>query len=307
MHVPEPVLSLALSNPDSKMDAVFSRALAKFQREDPTFRVTEDPDSKETIISGMGELHLEIYVERMRREYKLSPVTKKPQVAFRETVEARGDFEYTHKKQTGGRGQYAKIAGYIEPLEEGDGESGVSSRNEFDNQILGNTIPPEYIAGIEKGFKEALLKGPFTGNPVVGTRMAVVDGGYHPVDSSEMAFRICTMNAFREGMKKADPVLLEPIMDVEVTCPTEFQGAIVGQISRRKGIIISSFNDINTFVLRAEVPLNNMFGYSTDLRSATQGKGEYSMEYKLHRRVTKDLQNELIENYQKQRQAAIKK
>ncbi|KAI5891779.1 translation elongation factor G [Schizophyllum commune H4-8] len=302
MFVPEPVISLAIKM-NGQETPNFSRALNRFQKEDPTFRVHIDQDSKETIISGMGELHLEIYVERMRREYNIDCTTGKPRVAFRETITQPADFVYTHKKQTGGQGQYAKMEGRIEPCEY-DPEKGTDV--EFESQIMGGAIPSNYIPAIEKGFREALEKGNLTGNKVGGVRMVLTDGAYHMVDSSELAFRICAINAFREAYANTRPVVLEPIMTVEVTAPTEFQSAVIGGLNTRRGTIIDSEVRDDEFVCTAEVALNDMFGYSSQLRGATQGKGEFSMEYKNHQPTLPQLQKELEEAYRKSRPQAKK-
>ncbi|KAJ7218146.1 elongation factor G, mitochondrial [Mycena pura] len=295
MFVPEPVISLAIKATGIETPN-FSRALNRFQKEDPTFRVHLDQESKETIISGMGELHLEIYVERMRREYNVDCVTGKPRVAFRETISRRSDFTYVHKKQTGGAGQYAKVAGYIEPMEM-DPETGKDVA--FENLIMGGTIPSNYIPAIEKGFYEALEKGTLTGNPISGVRFVLKDGGYHIVDSSELAFRNATIGAFREAFKAAAPIVLEPIMKVEVVAPSEFQSNVIGGLNTRRGTIVDSEVRDDEFTAIADVALNDMFGYSNQLRGSTQGKGEFSMEYKIHMPALAHLQKELEEAYKK--------
>ncbi|KAJ3760249.1 P-loop containing nucleoside triphosphate hydrolase protein [Lentinula raphanica] len=295
MYVPEPVISLAIKSKGIETPN-FSRALNRFQKEDPTFKVHVDHESKETIISGMGELHLEIYVERMRREYNVDCVTGKPRVAFRETITNRAEFNYTHKKQTGGAGQFAKVIGYIEPMQP-DEETGKDT--EFVNDILGGAIPEGYFPGVEKGFYEALEKGTLSGNPISGCRLVLIDGGYHIVDSSELAFRIATIGAFREAYKLASPVILEPIMTVEVIAPVEFQSAVIGGLNTRRGTIVDSEVRDDEFTCIAEVALNDMFGYSNQLRGSTQGKGEFSMEYKNHMPVLPHFQKELEEAYRK--------
>ncbi|KAF7376045.1 Elongation factor G, mitochondrial [Mycena sanguinolenta] len=295
MFVPEPVISLAIKANGIETPN-FSRALNRFKKEDPTFRVHLDQESKETIISGMGELHLEIYVERMRREYNVDCVTGKPRVAFRETISKRSDFVYVHKKQTGGAGQYAKVAGYIEPMEM-DPETGKDVM--FENLIMGGTIPSNYIPAIEKGFYEALEKGTLTGNPICGVRFVLTDGGYHIVDSSELAFRNATIGAFREAFKSAKAIVLEPIMKVEVVAPSEFQNNVIGGLNTRRGTIVDSEVRDDEFTAIADVALNDMFGYSNQLRGATQGKGEFSMEYKTHMPALMNLQLELEEAYKK--------
>ncbi len=298
MHVPDAVISLAVAPKDKNTTANFSKALNRFTKEDPTFRVHRDEESAQTIISGMGELHLEIYIERMKREYNCEVVAGKPQVAYRETVTQRGDFAYTHKKQTGGSGQFAKVCGYIEPL-----PSDAVQQYEFVDDVVGGAIPREFISACDKGFQEAAKKGSLIGFPVVGVRCVVNDGASHAVDSSEMAFRTAAIMGFREGYQAAKPVILEPVMKVEIQAPEEFQGSVVGQINQRRGLIVNTETRENYFVCSAEVPLNEMFGYSTDLRSATQGKGEYTMEFAKYSAVPKAQSDALMAEYQKKNQA----
>jgi elongation factor G len=238
----------------------------------------------------------------MRREYKVDCITGMPKVNYRETCTTRADFNYTHKKQSGGAGQYGKLIGYIEPLPEN-----CPYTFEYSNELVGNVIPPEFHIAIEKGFKEAIEKG-LAGYPVTGVRIAVTDGAYHAVDSNEIAFKQAAAGGFREGFKKANPVILEPLMAVDVEIPDIFQGAVVGMLNRRKGMIQNvELRDGGFCLIRADVPLSKMFGYSTDLRSSTEGKGEFSMEYKYHAPVTREEQNKLLEEFEKQRIAAIKK
>jgi len=301
MHVPEPVISLSIK-PEKKQDPKFFKALSRFQKEDPTFRVTFVEESDETVISGMGELHLEIYIERIRREYGITVKADKPKVAFRETPTMRGDFEYVHKKQSGGRGQYAKIIGYIEPIVREDQDPSEFNLDlEFSDQTFGGSIPPEFIPAIRKGFEDVVKEGPLIGHPVVGCRMVITDGGYHAVDSSEIAFRLCARYAFRKGLLAAGASILEPIMNVEVTSPSEFQNVIVPQLVRRKAIVEDSRMSGDSFSSAVFVPLNNMFGYSTELRSATQGKGEFSMEYSHYALVNSEVQQNLTTKYEKER------
>ncbi|EAU83626.1 elongation factor g 1 [Coprinopsis cinerea okayama7 len=295
MFVPEPVISLAIK-PKGQETPNFSRALNRFQKEDPTFRVHIDQESKETIISGMGELHLEIYVERMRREYNTECITGKPRVAFRETITQRAEFAYTHKKQTGGAGQFARVIGYIEPMEM-DPETGKDVA--FENLVMGGNIPTNFIPAVEKGFYEALEKGSLTGNPITGVRFVLKDGAFHAVDSSELAFRLATIGAFREAFKKARGIVLEPVMTVDVVAPSEFQSNVIGGLNTRRGTIVDSEVRDDEFTAVAEVALNDMFGYSNQLRGSTQGKGEFSMEYKHHAPVLPNVQKELEEAYQK--------
>ncbi|TFK38541.1 elongation factor G, mitochondrial [Crucibulum laeve] len=295
MFVPEPVISLAIK-PKGIETPNFSKALNRFQKEDPTFKVHIDHESKETIISGMGELHLEIYVERMRREYNTECTTGKPRVAFRETITQRADFNYIHKKQTGGAGQYAKVVGYIEPMEP-DAETGKDTA--FENVVMGGSIPSNFIPAVEKGFYEALEKGTLSGNAISGCRFVLKEGAFHAVDSSELAFRLATIGAFREAYKLSRPVILEPIMTVEVVAPVEFQSQVIGGLNTRRGTIVDSEVRDDEFTAIAEVALNEMFGYSNQLRGSTQGKGEFSMEYKNHMPVLPNLQKELEEAYRK--------
>ncbi|XP_019434499.1 PREDICTED: elongation factor G-2, mitochondrial-like [Lupinus angustifolius] len=292
MNVPEPVMSLAVQPVSKDSGGQFSKALNRFQKEDPTFRVGLDPESGQTIISGMGELHLDIYVERIRREYKVDASVGKPRVNFRETVTQRADFDYLHKKQSGGQGQYGRVIGYIEPL-----PAGSTTKFEFENLLVGQAIPSNFIPAIEKGFKEAANSGSLIGHPVENLRVVLIDGAAHTVDSSELAFKMASIYAFRQCYTASRPVILEPVMLVELKVPTEFQGAVAGDINKRKGIIVGNDQEGDDSVITAHVPLNNMFGYSTALRSMTQGKGEFTMEYKEHSPVSNDVQTQLVNAY----------
>ncbi|OMH81889.1 Elongation factor G, mitochondrial [Zancudomyces culisetae] len=297
MFVPEPVISLSLA-PKERTNPNFSRALSRFQREDPTFRVRVDPDSKETVIYGMGELHLDIYVQRMKREYGVECVTGKPLVAYRETIGAKSEFNHTHKKQTGGAGQFARVIGYIEPISY-DIEQ-IYSKNEFVNNVTGGKIPTQYLPACEKGFGDAVAQGAICGYPMVNVRFEVHDGLAHAVDSSELAFRVATFHAFRDAVKTANPIVLEPIMDVEVTAPVEYQGNVLGSLNKRGGLISDTENLNEEYCLvKAQVSLNAMFGYSNELRSLTQGKGEFSMDYLKHSPVPRSEQELMIKEYQK--------
>jgi elongation factor G len=289
MFVPEPVISLSVKPVDSKAQDNMSKALHRFTKEDPTFRVTLDPESGETIISGMGELHLDVYVERMKREYSAEVATGAPQVAYREAISRRADFEYVHKKQTGGSGQYAKVEGYIEPLDDGD--------YEFVNEIYGGSIPTEYISACDKGFRSAIEKGRLIGFPIVRVRAVLTDGNSHAVDSSDMAFQIAARSAFREAYRKAGPRILEPVMKVSVEGPTEFQGAVFRTLLQRRGNVLGSAEDAGFARVDAEVPLAEMFGYSTDLRSATQGKAEFTMEFARYAPAPREVTDELLKTY----------
>jgi len=288
MHVPAPVISLSVKPVDSKSQDNMSKALGRFVREDPTFHAGVDPESGQTIISGMGELHLEVYVERMKREYSVEVQTGAPQVAYRETISERAEFHTTHKKQTGGSGQFGRVEGYIEPF---DGDF------EFVNEVRGGSIPTEYIPAVEKGFAQAVEKGRLIGFPVTGVRVVVNDGQSHSVDSSDMAFQIAGRKAFREAYPKARPVVLEPVMKLEVESPTEFQGAILKTVMQRRGTVVGTTEEDGFCRLEAEVPLSEMFGYATDLRSCTQGKAEFTMEFARYVRVPGAVQEELKKEY----------
>ena len=298
MRVPEPVMSLAVSPKSRAETANFSKALSRFQREDPTFKVRLDEESGQTIISGMGELHLDIYIERMKREYKCEVDVGEPRVNYRECITQRATFDYLHKKQSGGSGQYGRVVGYVEPLEEGNQDV------VFENGIIGNAISPGYILACDKGFKEAAQTGGLIGHPVEGIKIVLTDGASHAVDSSEMAFKLAALAAFRQVFEKAKPKILEPVMSVEITVPSEFQGTVIGNINRRKGTIKDSTAEGDDVIITCDVPLKNMFGYSTELRSMTQGKGEFTMEYASHQPVTQDVQAELMAEYGKKRAAA---
>lgn len=290
IFVPEPVITFAVE--PKKKDGLqnFSKALSRFSREDPTFRVSRDEESGQTIIGGMGELHLEVYIERIRREYGVDVEVGAPQVAYRESITQHADFDYTHKRQTGGSGQYARVVGYIEPYEEGE--------YEFVNEIVGGVIPKEYQPSCDKGFQDSMEKGNLIGFPITGIRACINDGQYHAVDSSDMAFRIAARGAFREVYNKAKPVILEPIMRVEVETPEEFQGNVIGGLNKRRGIIAGSETRHGSTNILADVPLSEMFGYSNDLRSSTQGKAEFSMEFTKYQRVPANVQQDLIADYQ---------
>ncbi len=302
MHVPDAVISLAISPKEKSGANNFSKALQKFRKEDPTFRVHRDEESAETIISGMGELHLEIYVERMKREFACEVVVGKPQVAYRETIGQEASYDYTHKKQTGGSGQFAKAVGKIRPLPpQEDGKV-----FKFNNNVVGGRIPREFIPAVEEGFAEQCAKGPLIGFPIVGVEVDLEDGSYHDVDSSYMAFKICAMAAMREVYQKAKPTVLEPIMKLETVVPEEYQGAAVGQINQRRGVIVNTTAFEGNCVVEAEVPLTEMFGYSTDLRSATKGKGEFSMEFAKYQAAPRNIQEELVKKYAEKRAAENK-
>jgi elongation factor G len=294
MYVPEPVISLAIDPKDKKSSDQMAKALNRFTKEDPTFRTYVDSESNQTIIQGMGELHLEVYIERMRREYKCEVQTGMPQVAYRETITSRSDFNYTHRKQTGGSGQYGRVAGFMEPWDGGD--------YEFVDSIKGGAIPNEFIPSCDKGFKEAVKKGTLIGFPIVNIRCTINDGQSHPVDSSDIAFQLAAIGAFREAYNKAKPCILEPIMKVSVEGPTEFQGNIYGSLNQRRGVIASSTEDGASCRVEAEVPMSEMFGYSTVLRSLTQGKAEFTMEFERYGKVPAGISETLIKEYLEKRQ-----
>jgi elongation factor G len=295
MHIAEPVISLSIKPIDQKAADNMGKALGRFVREDPTFRSEVDQESNETVISGMGELHLEVYVERMKREYGCEVETGQPQVAYRETITKETDFSYTHKKQSGGSGQYGKIAGTVSPIgpdDEGDKEF------QFINKIRGGSIPTEYIPAVEKGFRSSLPKGRLSGFPVIGLKVLIDDGQSHSVDSSEMAFQAAARGAFREFYARAKPQILEPIMKLSVEGPTEFQGSILKTIMQRRGQVVGSTEEDGFSTVDAEVPLSEMFGYATDLRSMTQGKAEFSMEFDKYSPVPAETQAELKKKFE---------
>jgi len=292
MHVPEPVISLAVIPADNKAQVNMSKALNRFTKEDPTFKTFVDHETGETIISGMGELHLEVYIERMKREYEATVTVGAPQVAYRETISERANFNYTHKKQTGGSGQFGRVGGFLEPIEED---------YEFVDSIVGGVIPREFISSCDKGFKKSMIKGSLCGAPITGVRCTVNDGAFHAVDSSDVAFQLASVGAFKEGYLKAKPVIMEPIMKVAVEGPSEFQGSVMGSINQRRGMIIGTTEEGSYSVIEAEVPLSEMFGYSTTLRSLTQGKAEFTMEFATFRAVPKSVNDELVKAYQDER------
>jgi elongation factor G len=289
MYVPKPVISLSLRTKDNKSLEQLAKALNRFTKEDPTFQTFVDPETNDTIIRGMGELHLDIYLERMRREYKVELETGAPQVAYRESISKGAPFDYTHKKQTGGAGQFGRVVGMMEPFHEGEFE--------FVDEIKGGAIPKEFIPSCQKGFEACLAKGTLIGFPIVGVSVIINDGNYHPVDSSDIAFQQAAIGAFRQAYAKCKPVILEPIMRVSVECPTEFQGTALGTLNQRRGIIHSATEDKNFTVIEAEVPLAEMFGYSTVIRSATQGKAEFTMEFSQYKKVPESISEELIKKY----------
>ncbi len=285
MYVPEPVISLAIKPVDNKAEINMSKALNRFTKEDPTFRSYVNDETNETIVSGMGELHLEVYIERMRREYKAVVETGAPQVAYRETITQKAEFDYTHKKQTGGSGQFGRVSGYIEPISDED----IS----FDNKVTGGRIPTQYNGACEKGFHDCMAKGPKLEFPVTGIKVVLEDGAAHSVDSSDMAFAAAARGGFLEAYAKARPVIQEPVMKVVVESPTEFQGAAMGSLNQRRGIIVGTQDEGVMCAIEAHVPLSEMFGYSTVLRSLTQGKAQFTMEFAAYKQVPQSIAEEI--------------
>ncbi|KAI1770780.1 mitochondrial elongation factor g 1-like protein [Hypoxylon cercidicola] len=296
MFVPDAVMSLSIKPKRSTDADNFSKAMNRFQREDPTFRLYVDEESEETIISGMGELHLEIYVERLRREYKVECVTGQPRVAYRETIGHKAEFNYLLKRQSGGPGDFARVGGWIEPNPDPE-------KNSFENQVVGGAIPDKFISACGKGFEVACEKGPLLGHKVIGTRMVVNDGATHVTDSSDYAFSLAAQFAFRKAFPEAGGQVLEPLMKTTITAPNEFQGNILMLVNKRNATIIDTEIGPEDFTLVADCSLNAMFGFSTQLRAATQGKGEFSMEFSHYAAAAPHLQKELVAKYQQELEA----
>ena len=296
IHVPNPVISLTVTPKDAKAQTNMSKALQRFTKEDPTFRVHNDPETNETIISGMGELHLEVYVERMKREYNAPVEVSAPRVSYRETISRKAEFAYIHKKQTGGSGQYGKVVGWAEPSESGD--------YEFVDMIKGGAIPREFIPSCDKGFKKCLDKGRLIGAQVVGIKVTLADGSFHAVDSSDTAFQSAAVGAFREFYAKANAIVLEPIMKVALEGPAEFHGGMVATLMQRRGMILGSTESDGFSQVEAEVPLAEMFGYATALRSSTQGKAEFTMEFSRYSQAPVGVTEDLIKDYQDEKKAS---
>jgi len=297
IFVPNAVISLAVKGENNEQHMKMSKALGRFTREDPTFHVATDEESGDTVISGMGELHLDIYIERMRREYGIDIIVGAPQVNYREAITKTSDFDYLHKKQTGGAGQFAGVSGSVEPLPL-DNEEGF----EFLNKIFGGSIPSEHIPACEKGFKDVMDKGPLAAFPMVNIRVTLNEGKYHEVDSSDLAFQLASRYAMRQAVEKADPVLLEPVMKVEIESPSEFQGSVIGDLSSRRGVIYGTEMKGDETVINSGVPLGEMFGYATTLRSMTEGKANYTMEFEKYSECPKFVQEKVI----KERQERLK-
>jgi elongation factor G len=287
MYVPKPVISLAIVPKDNKSQINMSKALNRFTKEDPTFKCHVDQETNETIIEGMGELHLEVYLERMKREYSAEVTAGSPRVAYRETITQRAEFNYTHKKQTGGSGQYGRVAGFMEPI--------TDEEFVFENKIVGGSIPTQFIAAVEKGFRECMAKGPKLEFPITGIKITINDGASHSVDSSDIAFQAAARGAFREGYNRARPVIHEPIMKVEVETPTEFQGSVIGLLNQRRGMIVGTQDEGVMSVIEANVPLAEMFGFSTALRSSTQGKAQFTMEFAMYKLVPQSIAEKVAE------------
>jgi elongation factor G len=302
IFVADPVISLSVTPKSSADQERMAKALSRFMKEDPTFRVSTDPKTGQTVIAGMGELHLDVYIERMRREFKAEVTVGVPNVSYREAPTIEAEFNYKHRKQTGGSGQYAHVVGRLIPLPE-DAESSY----EFEDNITSGRIPTEYIPAVNKGFQAAMKKGPLAGYEIVGCKMCLDDGTYHSVDSSEMAFRIAARDAFIEAFKKSRPCLLEPIMNVEIEMPGEFQGPVVGDLNSRRGIILGTETRDSYTVVRAEVPLASMFGYATVIRGMTKGTGTFSMEMSRYAKVPAKISEEILEQHRRQNQQAARK
>ncbi len=302
IFIADPVISLSITPVTSADQERMAKALSRFMKEDPTFRVSTDPETGETVIAGMGELHLDIYVERMRREYKANVTVGAPNVSYREAPTVAAEFNYRHKKQTGGSGQYAHVVGRLIPL-----GPDAEAPYEFEDNITSGHIPSEYIPAVNKGFQAAMKKGPLAGYEIVGCKMCLDDGSFHAVDSSEMAFRIAARDAFIEAFKRSRPCLQEPIMTVEVETPTEFQGPIVGDLNSRRGIIMETTVRDTYTVIRAEVPLANMFGYATIVRGLSRGMATFSMEMCRYAQVPTRLAEEIINRRREKNQQPVRK
>jgi elongation factor G len=286
MYVPDPVISLAVAPADHKSEINMSKALSRFTKEDPTFKVHVNDETGDTIISGMGELHLEVYIERMLREYSAHVNPGMPRVAYRETITRKAQFDYIHKKQTGGAGQFGRVAGHMEPIVENDFV--------FENRVRGGAIPTQFISACEKGFKQCLTKGPKMEFPVTGIKVVIDDGASHAVDSSDMAFQAAARGAFLQAYPGAKPVIHEPIMKVSVESPSQFQGAVMGSLNQRRGMIVGSQEESVMCVIDAQVPLAEMFGYSTVLRSLSQGQAQFTMEFATYKQVPQSIAEELL-------------
>lgn len=291
MFVPEPVIKMAIEPVTREGSDRMAKALARFRREDPTLQISTDEETSETIIAGMGELHLEVYVERLRREFGVEVRVGQPKVNYREAPTKRAEFNVRHKKQTGGSGQFAHVVGYMEPIPE-DAET--DEFFIFEDEVTGGRIPKQYIPAVEKGLRKSIVKGPIAGFPVIGLKAVLTDGSYHEVDSSDMAFQICAQTTMRETFPKTKPALLEPVMKIEIECPSQFQGSVVGDLNSRRGMVMATEVEGPTTRIEGEVPLATTFGYSTDLRSMTQGQGTFTMEFHCYRAMPASIEREVI-------------
>jgi len=299
IHVPEAVLSMSIKPKDKKSEGNFAKAIARFTKEDPTYRIWFDQENKETLASGMGELHLEIYAQRMEREYNCPVEMGKPSVSFRETIVKPCEFDFFHKKQSGGRGEYARVIGLVEPLEPHE-----NTKIDFIDETMGTNVPKPFVPGVRKGFTDICERGAFAGQKVTGVRMRLRDGANHAVDSSEWAFYQATQSAFSEVQEEGLWQVLEPVMSVEVNAPQEFTSEVYSIIRDREGVITGQDGADDWFTLEAEVPLNKMFGFSAELRSLTQGKGEYAMEYSRYAPATPETQQQVVAEWERKQEAA---
>ncbi|MBT5420225.1 MAG: elongation factor G, partial [Candidatus Cloacimonetes bacterium] len=289
--VPKPIISLALEVPDSNDLDKLSKALTRFTKEDPTFKANVDRETNDTIIHGMGELHLNVYIERIRREYDVKLEVRAPQVSYRETIKKAVEFDYIHKKQSGGRGQFARIKGVLTHSGKDD--------NCFRDKIRGGNIPSQFIPGCEKGFNSALEKGALAGFPVVGVKMTLDDGDFHAVDSSQLAFEVATRSAFKENYRKAKPIILEPVMKVSVETPSEFRGNIMAIINQNRGLVSDTVIDNHFTRIDSEMPLSETFGLATQFRSVTQGKADFTMEFSEYKAVPKSIEEDILKKIEK--------
>jgi len=289
--VPKPIISFALGITDNKDQEKLAKALSRFTKEDPTFKANVDEETNETIVHGMGELHLNIYIERIRREYGVNLEVNAPQVSYRETLTKAVEFDYTHKKQSGGHGQFARVKGILTHSGEDD--------NIFMDKIRGGNIPSQFIPGCEKGFLSSLEKGALAEFPVVGVKMTLDDGDFHEVDSSPLAFEIATRSAFRENYRKAKPIILEPVMKLSVETPSEFRANIMSIINQNRGSVLDTVIDEHFTRIDSEMPLSETFGLVTQFRSATQGKADFTMEFSKYKPLPKNLEEELLKKKEK--------
>lgn len=305
IYVADPVIKMSVQPKSRDNSDKLSKALQRFRKEDPTFHVFTDEETNETVIAGMGELHLEVYVERIKREYGVEVEVGAPKVSYRESGQQSFEFDHKRKKQSGGSGQYGHIVGVMRPMTDEDRETLEEAGNDsgefyFEDKVTGGRIPKEYIPAVKKGFEEMMDKGPVAGYPVVGLSVELQDGSFHDVDSSDMAFKLTARECFREHFNRMKPVLLEPVMKMEIECPEEFQGSVVGQVSSKRGMIVETETNNNVTVIIAEVPLAETFGYSTELRSNTQGQGTFSMEFAKYAPVPSNIQEEIVEARRKE-------